>query len=132
MKTVGLLVLAGACLLSGGGRGPGVGSMSGLPSATISATTLAFDGEAVGTASSPQTITLSNSGTAMLSGVTLAASAPFTQTNTCGSTLGVGANCVITVTFTPLSAGDVNGTVSITDNAIGQPSDYGTSWIWNR
>ena len=121
MKTVGLLVLAGACLLSGGGRGPGVGSMSGLPSATISATTLAFDGEAVGTASSPQTITLSNSGTAMLSGVTLAASAPFTQTNTCGSTLGVGANCVITVTFTPLSAGDVNGTVSITDNAIGSP-----------
>jgi hypothetical protein len=82
---------------------------------------LAFGGEPVGTTSPSQSITLSNYGTAILTGVTLAASGPFTQTNNCGSTLAVGANCIITVTFTPVNTSDVNGTVSITDNATGSP-----------
>jgi hypothetical protein len=120
MKTIGLLILGGACLLGGCGGSRG-GSIGGSPNATLSATVLAFGGEAVGTTSPAQSITLSNYGTATLTGVSLAATADFAQTNTCGSTLVPGANCVITVTFTPSNTGDENGTISITDNATGSP-----------
>ena len=118
MKTVGLLVLGGACILNGCSGG----SMGGSPNATLSATVLAFGGEAVGITSPAQSITLSNYGTASLTGVSLAAAtADFAQTNTCGSTLAPGANCIITVTFTPSNTSDENGTVSIADNATGSP-----------
>jgi hypothetical protein len=87
MKTVGFLVLGGPCLLGGCGGSRG-GSIGGSPNATLSATVLAFGGEAVGTTSPAQSITLSNYGTATLTGVSLAATADFAQTNTCGSRQG--------------------------------------------
>jgi hypothetical protein len=107
----------GLCLLWGCGGG----SMGGSPNATLSSTSLAFGGVAVGTTSPGQSITLSNYGTAALTAVTLAASGPFTQINNCVSTLAVGANCTITVTFTPVNTSDVLGTLSIADNATGSP-----------
>lgn len=104
-----------------GGGNMSTPSVGGSPNATLSATVLAFGGEAVRTTSPAQSITLSNYGTATLTGVSLAVTADFAQTNTCGSSLAAGAQCVIEVTFTPSSTSDENGTLSITDNATGSP-----------
>jgi hypothetical protein len=49
------------------------------------------------------------------------ASGAFAQTNTCGTSLGAGANCTIAVTFTPTASGSLTGSITITDNASGSP-----------
>jgi hypothetical protein len=105
------------CLVSGCGGG----SMGGTPKIALSATILAFDNVIVDTTSPAQTVTLSNSGTATLGIVSITASAEFGETNTCGSTLRPGATCVISVTFTPTTTDNLEGTVSISDNATDSP-----------
>ena len=45
----------------------------------------------------------------------------FAQTNTCGSSVAVGANCTISVTFTPSASGTRTASLSITDNASDSP-----------
>ena len=90
------------------------------PAVTLSPTVLTFPTPAAGTASAPQTSTLTNSGTADLVITSLAASGNFVETDNCVTTLAVGASCTITVTFVPLSIGST-GTVTITDNAATSP-----------
>jgi hypothetical protein len=96
-------------------------TVTAVPIASLSATSLSFSNQSVGTTSGAQTVTLSNTGTAALTITSIAASGDFAQTNNCGSSLAVGANCAIQVTFTPTAAGSRNGTLSITDNAAGSP-----------
>ncbi len=78
-----------------------------------------------GTTTAAQTATLSNSGNAALAitgiAITGANAADFAQTNTCGNSLAAGANCIISVTFTPASAASFSATLSVTDNAAGSP-----------
>jgi Putative Ig domain/Abnormal spindle-like microcephaly-assoc'd, ASPM-SPD-2-Hydin len=104
----------------------GMGVNAG-PNATLSATSLTFCDQVVGTTSPAQSITLSNYGTATLNITSIAASANFGQTHTCGSTLASGAACTISVTFTPSASGSLNGTVSVTDNAPGSPQTVALS-----
>jgi len=93
----------------------------GSPTATLSVSKLSFDNQVVGTASAGQSITLSNTGSAGLhiNGITVAL--PFSETNTCASSVAAGANCTINVTFTPTTEGDFSSNVSITDNAERSP-----------
>jgi hypothetical protein len=112
------LMLWTAC--GGGGSMPQQGS----PVATLSASTVTFAGQAVGTASSPVTVTLNNSGTVAMNinGISVANSnGIFAQTNTCGPTLAAGASCVIHVTFTPTQAGSRAASLNVADNAGGSP-----------
>jgi hypothetical protein len=51
----------------------------------------------------------------------------FAQTNICGSTVAMGANCTINATFTPTAAGSRNASVSISDNASGSPQTISLS-----
>ena len=51
----------------------------------------------------------------------IAASGDFAETNACGASLAAGANCAISVTFTPSTGGTRSGTLTITDNAAGSP-----------
>ena len=71
---------------------------------------------------SSSSVTLTNPGTAPLtiSGI-LNSTTEFTQTNTCGTSLGAGSNCTVTVSFAPSSAGIRLATLAITDNASGSP-----------
>src|SRR6202011_3313358 len=46
---------------------------------------------------------------------------PYTQVNTCGTTIAAHATCTITVTFSPTTAGKKTGTVTITDSATNSP-----------
>jgi hypothetical protein len=96
---------------------------SGLlaPVVTLLPKSLTFTGQAVGSTSAPQTVTLTNSGSATLYISSVTASGDFAQTNTCGASVAVGANCVISVTFTPTAAGNRYGSVTITDNAADSP-----------
>jgi hypothetical protein len=103
-------------------------SLSGTgtaPVVSLSPTSLAFGSQPVGTTSTAQTLTLSNTGSAALSITSLALTGTnandFAQTNTCGSSVAAAANCTISVTFTPSVIGAEAASVSITDNASGSP-----------
>jgi FtsP/CotA-like multicopper oxidase with cupredoxin domain len=102
--------------LTGNGTAPIAGvSLSTLPS---------FGNVNVGATSAAQTVTLSNTGTAPLTIASIVAPAQFAQTNNCGASLAVGANCVVNVTFNPTVAGGTpaNTNLTITDNSNGVPS----------
>ncbi len=80
-------------------------------------TVLNFPVQAVGTTSSPLTITATNntSATVDISGVTIIKSGAkdFSKTNNCGASLGPGLQCTITVTFTPLAEGPHTASLSL-------------------
>ena len=90
------------------------------PVVSLSSPSLIFPAQIIGT-SSVQTVTLTNMGTASLNISGMTASGDFSQSNTCGTTLGAGANCTISVTFKPLGTGTSTGTLSLSDDATGSP-----------
>jgi hypothetical protein len=69
---------------------------------------LVFSGQSLGTTSAPQVVTLTNGDvTETLTGIAVTGpnAGDFAETNNCGSTLAPGAQCAISVTFTPSAAG---------------------------
>jgi len=117
-----LFVVWAVLLLAACGGSPTVSvSVSGSPAPSLSVPSISFGSQVVGTASAGQAITLSNTGSAELRIVGIAVASPFTQTNTCGSSLAAGATCSINVAFAPTAEGDFTGDVSVTDNAKGSP-----------
>lgn len=96
---------------------------AGTPGVTLSPSSLTFGTQLKNTSSPPQTITLTNSGTATLTITRIRSTlgAVFSQTNSCGASLSAGASCTITVTFSPLGAGVSTASISVTDNATGSP-----------
>jgi hypothetical protein len=99
-------------------------SLSGpTTSTTVSITpaSLTFSSQKVGSTSAAQTVKLTNTGQAALSISSVKASANFAVSSACGSSLAVGANCLLSVTFVPTVAGSITGALSITDNATGSP-----------
>lgn len=97
------------------------GTGTGVPIAAVSPSSLTFSNQDVGTTSSLQTATLSNTGSATLSALSIVASSDFAQTNNCGSSVAPGATCIISVTFKPGGTGTRTGSVTITDNASDSP-----------
>lgn len=93
--------------------------------AQLSPTSLTFASQTVGTTSSPQVVTLSNSGSLALSITSITASAGFAQTNNCGSSVAAGGACNITVTFTPTATGTQTGSITVVDNAVGGSQSVG-------
>jgi hypothetical protein len=98
----------------------GVGVGTG-PAVTLSPTSLTFPTTLVGTNSSPQSVTLTNTGSSTLNLKGIQISGDYTYTTTCGATVNAGANCTLTVTFTPQRSGTRTGTVTITDDAPDSP-----------
>jgi hypothetical protein len=98
----------------------GTGVTAG-PNATLSPTSLTFATQLLGTTSPTQSVTLTNYGAQSLLITSILPYGDFAQSNTCGSSLGTGASCTITVTFTPTRGGTRTGRVAITDNASGSP-----------
>jgi len=97
------------------------GSGLAVPQLSFSSSNLSFGAQNVGSTSTPQTLSLSNSGTTSLAVNNIAISGDFTQTNTCAPTLAVRASCTISVTFKPTVGGTATGSISVTDNAPGSP-----------
>jgi len=87
------------------------------------AATIAFGSQTILTSSSPQSVTLYNSGNQPLTLTNIAVPTGFslsTNSNACASTtvLAAGANCTFTVTFTPPSVANYSSQITITDNAL--------------
>jgi len=106
----------------------GIGVLANSPVVALSTPSLAFSTQMAATSSSPQTVTLTNTGSAALniSGIS-STTTNFNQTNNCGTSVGAGASCVISVSFTPTTGGPLTGFISINDNAPGGPQSVSLS-----
>jgi hypothetical protein len=99
---------------------------TGTPAAvSLSPTALTFPLQVLGTSSTPQTVTLSNTSSTAITITTIAITGTslkdFSQTNNCGSSLAANSSCTINVTFKPTSANTRNAVLSVTDNASNSP-----------
>lgn len=95
-------------LLNGSGEAPAQDNLSPL--------VLNFGDQTVGTISAPQTVTLSNNGQAVLTGIRIQSSNPdFMFTTTCGTSLQPGSSCTIQVVFEPHGTGSDAGILSVID-----------------
>jgi hypothetical protein len=98
---------------------------TGEQAAKLSPNSIDFGSQGVGTTASPQTVILTNSGSAALSVASIAITGPnagdFARSDTCGSSIPAGGNCTVDVTFTPTLDGSRSATISVTDNAAGSP-----------
>ena len=107
---------------SGGGGGPAV---------NLNPSSLKWTAITVGTTANPKKVTVTNTGNATLTISTIAVSGDFalktlkaTKTvHPCvnGTALAAGANCTLSVTFTPTQKGVRTGAVTLTDNAPDSP-----------
>jgi uncharacterized repeat protein (TIGR01451 family) len=89
------------------------------PVVTTDPASLLFDGQIVGTGSDPQSVTITNDGSADLEIHAISTSGDFAQTNDCTTPLAQGTSCTISVTFTPTARGVRSGTLVIGNNALG-------------
>lgn len=100
-------------------------SPANVPGIALDPHSLVFGSQNVATPSAPRIVTLTNTGSAVLALDSITITGPdredFAETNTCGASLALGANCAISVTFTPTEAGTRTGEISIADNAAGDP-----------
>jgi len=100
----------------------GTGTISG-PALAAAPASLDFGTLTAGVTSAPQTVTLSNPGTATttLTGVTSTSAEFAIQSNTCGASLAAGASCTVGVTFAPSASGARTGALSVASSAPGSP-----------
>jgi hypothetical protein len=88
---------------------------------TFDPASLTFPSQQVGTESKPMSVQVTNTGSTAVNftGITLRGN--FSQTNTCGSQIGAGASCSISVTFKPEAMGLRTGYVTVNDTGGGSP-----------
>jgi hypothetical protein len=98
-----------------------------LPTASVSPASISFSVVEVGTTSTAQAVTLTNTSSAVLTISSISTSGDFAQTNNCGNSLVGGASCAINVKFTPTAVGSRSGTLSVADNASNSPQTVALS-----
>jgi hypothetical protein len=95
------------------------------PAVTLSPTSLKFPSLPLGSTSSVQTVTLTNSGSATLTLDTVAVTgtnaSDFIAANKCAGTIPAGSSCSINVTFKPTALGARAASLTLTDNATNSP-----------
>jgi FG-GAP-like repeat len=93
--------------------------------AVVSPTSLTYGSLTVGTKSLPKIVTLSNTGASSLPILSILTSGAnpgdFQQTNNCGSSVGAGASCSITVLFIPTAVGTRTANLVISYSGPGSP-----------
>ena len=103
----------------------GTGVVAGAGTVTLSPTSLTFPSTAVSASSTPQHVTLTNTGTTAVTissiGLTGVNAASFYFINGCGSSLAASANCVVSVYFSPTTSGNQVAGLTFTDSATGSP-----------
>lgn len=93
---------------------------------TLNPTSLNFNNQAIDTTSSTKFITLKNVNVDYsildINSIMLAGSKDFAiSANTCGSTLGAGLSCTVSLTYTPTVLGMESATLEVADNAPDSP-----------
>jgi len=102
------------------------GAITSAPAVTLNPTSLTFANQTLSTTSAAQSVTVTNSGTATLTGLSVSVTGTNSgdyniSANTCGTSLAVGTNCSVSVTFTPQATGTRSASLSFADNASNSP-----------
>ena len=93
-----------------------------LSNLTLSASSLTFSNQQVGVVSGPMPITATNIGTTAIAFSSITASGDYAESDDCTRVpLQPTTNCVINVTFAPITAGLSVGALTLTDSASGSP-----------
>jgi hypothetical protein len=92
---------------------------------SVSPAQLSFPPQKVGTKSTPQTVTVTNTSSTAItfSGAKITGTnwKDFSETNTCGSQIGAGASCAVSVTFAPSQSGTRSAVLGLKDSGGGSP-----------
>jgi Abnormal spindle-like microcephaly-assoc'd, ASPM-SPD-2-Hydin len=100
-------------------------AVPGCGNATLSPTSLTFGGQAVGTTSAPQNITLTNSQSVTLNITSIiftgTNSGDFGQSDNCGASLGPNETCTISVSFSPSGLGTRTAVLNVNDDGPNNP-----------
>jgi hypothetical protein len=103
------------------------------PAISLSSTNLSFGTRSVGTTSIPQTVTLTNTGTAPLHisnvSLTTANSSEFIVSQSCPSLVATGQTCTLSVSFAPQVFGTRTGTLQIFSDALTSPDTIQLSGV---
>ena len=91
-----------------------------LTTGAVSPASLTFASQAYGTTSAARSVTLTNTGSAAMSGISIAVSGDFGETDNCTS-VSAGASCTIQVSFTPGANGTRTGTLAVNANLSNGP-----------
>ena len=83
--------------------------------------TLTFGSQTLSTTAPAQLVSLTNTGVDPLNVSSITTSGDFTSVSNCGTTVAAGANCGVSVSFTPTAAGTRTGTLSLVDDVSGSP-----------
>ncbi|MBZ5696490.1 MAG: choice-of-anchor D domain-containing protein [Acidobacteriia bacterium] len=107
------------------------------PIASLSPSSLDFGSEPTGSISGPQSVTLTNAGSAAIdiAGISIGGSnstefaiaAAGTTCPTGGGTVAIGATCAVAVQFEPVSGGHKAASINFADNAGGSPQQIALS-----
>jgi len=120
----GALLVVGVWVACGGGGGDS-NPPPPAPVVSLSPASLTFGQVNYGSSSAAKTVTLSNTGNTSLSisNIAMGGTNPgdFAETTKCGTSVAAGANCTISVVFTPWDSGSLSAFLAITDNASGSP-----------
>lgn len=92
------------------------GAVNFSPSSPVS-----FPSQLINTTSCAKTVKLTNTGTTALSISSVKISGQFQSSNDCGNSVAAGASCIISVRFSPKTAGWRSGLVTIVDSASSRP-----------
>jgi hypothetical protein len=94
----------------------------------LSATQVTFPDTKVGTKSAPITVLLRNTASTALNFTLIQVTgSDFSETNTCGSQIGAGATCLLSLVFAPTKAGLGSATVHLVDDGGGSPQTIALS-----
>ena len=88
---------------------------------TVSPKSYQFPSEAIHSTSTPFSIALTNTQTNAITISSIQVGTPFSQTNNCGTSLGAGKSCSISVRFAPTAVAYYTSNLVITDTATGSP-----------
>jgi Concanavalin A-like lectin/glucanases superfamily/Bacterial Ig-like domain (group 2)/Abnormal spindle-like microcephaly-assoc'd, ASPM-SPD-2-Hydin len=103
---------------------------TGVTPVVLSPTSLAMGSESENTTSASKAVTVKNNQPTPLTIASISTSANFGQTSSCPlspNTLAPNTTCIISVTFTPTTAGTITGTLSVNDDASGSPQTVSLS-----
>jgi hypothetical protein len=107
----------------------GTATAAPAPALTLAPNTAQdFGSVTLGAAASVRTVTISNTGSALMTGLAATTSGSgFSATSTCTSTLATGASCTVTLRFLPTTVGVASGGLSVASNAAGSPAPLALS-----
>ncbi len=84
-----------------------------LPNITLAPGALNFGVVGLQVLSAAQILRLTNGSSGTLTGISIAMSGPFAETNNCGTSLGPNVTCTVSVEFSPTAAGSQTGTATV-------------------